>query len=122
MPQFQPMPPQRRQPPARGIGSGFIIDEDGIIVTNNHVIDGASEITVRLDDGRELDATLIGRDDKVDLAVLQVEADNLPVLEWGDSDAAEIGDWAVAIGNPFGSTPRSTRAIPVARFWTSKAR
>ncbi len=110
-----PMPQQRQRRVEQGIGSGFIVDADGIIVTNNHVVEGASEIIVRLDDGRELEATLLGRDDKVDIAVLQVEGSEFPVLEWGVSDTAEIGDWAMAIGNPFGLGGTVTTGIVSAR-------
>ncbi|QHQ36560.1 Do family serine endopeptidase [Algicella marina] len=110
-PEFEQRTPRQQQ----GIGSGFILESDGLIVTNNHVVEGAEEITVRLDDGRELKAELIGRDDKVDLAVIKVEAQDLPVLEWGDSDAAEVGDWAMAIGNPFGLGGTVTTGIVSAR-------
>ncbi len=111
MPRFE----ERRSRPQRGIGSGFIIEEDGIIVTNNHVIDGADEITVRLSDGREFEAELLGRDDKVDLAVLKIEASDLPALAWGESDEIEVGDWTVAIGNPFGLGGTVTTGIVSAR-------
>ncbi len=84
------------------MGSGFIVSEDGYILTNNHVIDGADEILVRLNDRRELEATLIGSDPSTDLAVLKVEAENLPTVKLGDSDALEVGEWVVAIGSPFG--------------------
>lgn len=88
---------------ARSMGSGFIISADGLIVTNNHVISGASEILVMLSDGTRLDATLVGADDKSDLAVLKVTSDtDLPFVELGDSDSALVGDWVMAIGNPFG--------------------
>ena len=92
--------PQHR---AQGLGSGFIVDASGVIVTNNHVIDRAEKITVVLQDGAELPGSLIGRDEKTDLAVIKVETDrDLPTVPWGDSDAVEVGDWAIAIGNPFG--------------------
>lgn len=85
------------------LGSGFIIDEQGIIVTNNHVIADADDIDVVLTDGRSYPAQLIGRDEATDLAVLQIEPDEpLPAVSFGDSDALRIGDWVVAIGNPFG--------------------
>lgn len=85
------------------LGSGFVIDPSGIIVTNNHVIDNAQQITVTFHDGSELPARIIGRDSKVDLAVLQVKpAHPLPFVPWGKSDNARIGDWVLAIGNPLG--------------------
>ncbi|MDH3669187.1 MAG: Do family serine endopeptidase [Paracoccaceae bacterium] len=95
--------PPQRQRRAQGLGSGFIIDASGLIVTNNHVIDGADTITIVLQNGDELEGNLVGRDKKTDLAVIRVEADApLPTVPWGDSDAVEVGDWAIAIGNPFG--------------------
>ena len=88
---------------ARSLGSGFIIKAEGLIVTNNHVIEGADDIQVFLTDGTRLPAKLVGADDKADLAVLKVEAGrDLPFVELGDSDSAEVGDWVMAIGNPFG--------------------
>lgn len=106
--------PQRRR--ATALGSGFIISADGYIVTNNHVIDGADEITVRLHDGDTLDAELIGRDPKTDVALLKVEPkEDLPFVKWGDSDEARIGDWAMAIGNPFGLGGTVTAGIISAR-------
>ncbi len=85
------------------LGSGFIVSEDGMVVTNNHVITGADEINVVFQDGRTLRAELIGTDEATDIAVLKVEDnDPLPFVEWADSDGAEVGDWVMAIGNPFG--------------------
>lgn len=106
--------PQRRR--ATALGSGFIISADGYIVTNNHVIDGADEITVRLHDGDTLEAELIGRDPKTDVALLKVDPkEDLPFVKWGDSDDARIGDWAMAIGNPFGLGGTVTAGIVSAR-------
>lgn len=86
-----------------GLGTGFIISEDGQIVTNAHVIDGATEVEVTLPDGRRFEGTVLGADTATDLAVIQITgADNLPVLQFGDSDALEVGQDVVAIGNPFG--------------------
>lgn len=86
---------------AHGLGSGFVIDESGVILTNNHVIRGASEIFVLLTDNR-LRAEVVGRDPPTDIAVLRVKGTKLPVLPMGDSSAVRVGDWVVAIGNPFG--------------------
>jgi serine protease Do len=97
-------------------GSGFIVDAAGYVVTNNHVIDGAEEITVTTHDGAKLDAKLVGRDPKTDLALLKVEAGKpLPYLEFGDSDTARVGDWVIAIGNPFGLGGTVTSGIVSAR-------
>ena len=88
---------------AQSLGSGFLISADGLIVTNNHVIDGASEIDVVLSDGTRLAAKLVGADDKADLAVIKVTSkQKLPFVSFGDSDTALVGDWVMAIGNPFG--------------------
>lgn len=105
--------PRRR---ASSLGSGFIIEADGLVVTNNHVIEDADEISVILADNTILKATVIGRDPKVDLALLKVEADKpLPTIKWGDSDKMRVGDWAVAIGNPFGIGVTVTAGIVSAR-------
>ncbi|MGB3027362.1 Do family serine endopeptidase [Paradevosia shaoguanensis] len=101
---------------AESLGSGFIIKADGLIVTNNHVIDGAEEIQVFLTDGTRLPAKVIGTDAKTDLAVLKVDAGReLPFVEFGDSDTAEVGDWVMAIGNPFGLGGSVTLGIVSAR-------
>ncbi len=105
-------------PPRRvtALGSGFIVDPSGYIVTSNHVIEGADEITIILQDGTHLTAEIIGRDTKTDLALLKVESeDELPFLEWGDSDIARVGDWVIAIGNPFGLGGTVTAGIISAR-------
>ncbi len=87
----------------QSLGSGFVIDPSGIVVTNNHVIDGADEITVNFDDGSKVKAKLIGRDEKTDLAVLKIEVSHpLVSVKFGDSDVMRVGDWVMAIGNPFG--------------------
>ena len=85
-----------------GLGSGVIIDKDGYILTNEHVIDEADKITVTLPDGREFNGEVKGRDARSDLAVIKINANNLPVAQLGDSNSIKIGQWAVAIGNPFG--------------------
>ena len=94
------MPPQHK---SSSLGSGFVIDASGIVVTNNHVISDADEIMVIFNDGRKLKAEIIGKDPKVDLAVLRVKPDKpLVAVKFGDSDVEKIGDWVMAIGNPFG--------------------
>ncbi|MEM6620212.1 MAG: Do family serine endopeptidase, partial [Pseudomonadota bacterium] len=94
---------RQRQRRANALGSGFIISADGFIVTNNHVIDGADEIQVELFSGEMLDATLIGTDDKTDIALLKVDSDTpMPFVTFGNSDVARVGDWVLAIGNPLG--------------------
>ena len=84
-----------------GVGTAFVYDPNGLIITNNHVIDEASEIHVIFGRKREVNATVVGRDPRTDIAVLRVEEKNLPFLPLGDSDAVRVGDWVVAIGNPF---------------------
>ena len=111
----RPAPEQPRRAPS-ALGSGFIIDSSGYVVTNNHVIEGAEEIKVILQDDRSYDAELIGTDDKTDLALLKIEPDEeLPAVDWGDSDAMRIGDWVIAIGNPFGLGGSVTAGIISAR-------
>jgi serine protease Do len=98
------------------LGSGFIIDPSGLIVTNNHVIEGADQIMVTLSDGTSLPARLIGRDDKTDVALLKISTHKkLAVARFGDSDKARIGDWVIAIGNPFGLGSTVTAGIVSAR-------
>ena len=92
-----------RREQVAGAGSGFIIDPSGIIVTNNHVVDHADKIVVSLTDGRRLPATVIGRDELTDVAVIKVQTQRgLAQRAWGDSRKAEVGDWILAAGNPFG--------------------
>src|SRR3970040_1055179 len=86
----------------QSLGSGFIISPDGYILTNNHVVDKATDIKVSLSDGRIFDAKLIGRSPEIDIALIKIEAAGLPAVVLGDSNALEVGDWVVAIGNPFG--------------------
>lgn len=100
----------------QSLGSGFVIDPEGYIVTNNHVIDDADEITVRFQDDTQYEAKLIGRDSKTDLALLKIEAKKkLPYVTFGDSDKARVGDWIVAIGNPYGLGGSVTTGIISAR-------
>jgi serine protease Do len=108
--------PARPEHRAQSLGSGFIIDASGLVVTNNHVIDGADEISVILQDNTTLKAELVGRDETGDLALLKVKADKpLPTVEFGDSNAARVGDWVLAIGNPFGLGGTVTAGIVSAR-------
>jgi len=98
------------------LGSGFIIDKAGYVVTNNHVIEDADQISVILEDDTVLEAKLIGRDDKTDVALLKVEAKkDLPVVNWANSNTARVGDWVMAIGNPFGLSGTVTAGIISAR-------
>lgn len=100
---FDQLPQQRGPRSVQSLGSGFVISADGYVVTNNHVIEEADEITANFPDGTSLDATLIGRDPKTDIALLKVETDKaLPFVSFGDSDVSRVGDWVLAIGNPFG--------------------
>ncbi|GFO70388.1 peptidase [Geomonas limicola] len=97
----------------QSLGSGFIIDRDGYIVTNNHVVDKADDIKVKLSDGREFKARVVGRDTKTDLALIKISSPfkNLPVLPLGDSDKMRVGDWVLAVGNPFGLEHTVTQGI-----------
>ena len=100
----------------QSLGSGFVIDPAGYIVTNNHVIEGADEITVILNDTTSLPATLVGKDDKTDLALLKVNSKQpLAVAKFGDSDKARVGDLVMAIGDPFGLGGTVTTGIVSAR-------
>src|SRR5690606_18353445 len=93
--------PEERK--ATSLGSGFVIDPTGYIVTNHHVIENADQITVTFSDDSQAEATVVGRDPKTDIALLKVSVEHkLPSIKWGDSDKAKVGDWVVAIGNPFG--------------------
>lgn len=108
--------PRNEGPRKVGLGSGFIIDKAGHIVTNNHVIEGADEISVTLKDGRKLDARLVGKDAKTDLALLKVTSDtDLPSVNWGRSENMRVGDWVITLGNPFGVGLTATTGIISAR-------
>ena len=108
--------PQQRQRRSNSLGSGFVIDASGIIVTNNHVIGDANEITVIFHDGQRLKAEIIGKDSKIDLAVLRVKPEKpLKAVPFGDSDKMRPGDWVMAIGNPFGVGGSVTAGIVSAR-------
>ncbi len=109
--------PERRRE-HRGLGSGIIVSESGYILTNNHVIEDADDITVILPGGREFEAELIGADagrEGTDLAVLKIDGKDLPMLDFGDSDALQVGEWVVAIGTPFGLSQTVTRGIVSAK-------
>ncbi|MCL4500428.1 MAG: trypsin-like peptidase domain-containing protein, partial [Deltaproteobacteria bacterium] len=97
----------------RSLGSGFIIDPAGLIITNNHVVEGADKITVKLIGGKDYKATIKGRDPKTDLALIQISnpPHDLVVLKLGDSDAVRVGDWVMAVGNPFGLSHTVTQGI-----------
>ena len=106
---------ERGRRDAQSLGSGFIISEDGYILTNHHVIAGADEVIVRMANRKEFVATIIGSDKASDIAVLKVEAEKLPVLEFGDSDELKVGEWVLAIGSPFGFDHSVTAGIVSAK-------
>lgn len=110
--QGRAMPRRNYQMPRQqGIGSGVIATKDGYILTNNHVVDGADEVKVALQDGREFTAKVIGRDPKTDIAVIKIDANDLPAVPMADSDKVEVGDLVLAIGNPFGIGQTVTTGI-----------
>jgi serine protease Do len=100
-----------RLPRQQGIGSGVIVTRDGYLLTNNHVVDGADEVKVTLQDGREFTAKVIGRDPKSDVAVIKIDAKDLPAVPMADSDKVEVGDVVLAVGNPFGIGQTVTKGI-----------
>jgi serine protease Do len=103
--------PSFKTPPQHGVGSGVIVTEDGYLLTNNHVVDGADEVKVALPDGREFTAKVVGKDPKSDVAVVKIDAKGLPFLQMADSDQIEVGDLVLAIGNPFGIGQTVTSGI-----------
>ena len=107
----QPLMPEQHSPVEHGIGSGVIVTSDGYILTNNHVVDGARDVQVTLQDGRQFTAKVVGRDHKSDIAVVKVEADHLPVVPFADSQKVEVGDVVLAVGNPFGVGQTVTEGI-----------
>ncbi len=110
------MPLDKAPQKATSLGSGFIISEDGLMVTNNHVIEKAEEITITLHDNTQLEATVLGHDPKTDLALLKIKTNKkLPFVKWGDSTKARVGDWVMAVGNPFGLGSTVTAGIISAR-------
>ena len=110
---FQPIP--RGEQPVRGLGSGFIVSPEGIILTNAHVVDGADEVTVKLTDKREFKAKVVGVDKQSDVAVLKIPASNLPTVKLGDSAGVRVGEWVVAIGSPYGFENTVTAGIVSAK-------
>ncbi len=106
---------QVQTPERKGAGSGVIISSDGYIVTNNHVVEGADELTVTLNDNREFTARIIGTDKTTDLALIKVDAKDLPTLPIGDSDKLKVGEWVLAVGNPFNLTSTVTAGIVSAK-------
>lgn len=100
MPSPEMLPKKNRKEIAKG--SGFLISKDGYIITNNHVVDGATKISVTLNDGKKTEAKVVGKDPKTDIAVIKIDSSNSAFLELGNSDDIEIGEWVIAIGNPFG--------------------
>jgi serine protease Do len=114
-PLFQFMPHGNDGAPMRGEGSGFIVSPDGIVLTNAHVVDGAQKVTVKLTDRREFEARVIGADAKSDVAVLKIDAHDLPVTKLGDPRTLRVGEWVVAIGSPFGLENTVTAGIVSAK-------
>jgi len=101
---FSPQDPHQQQMPEVSAGSGFIVSKDGYILTNNHVVEGATDVKVILDDGTNYDAKIVGSDPETDVAVLKIEGDSeFPYLEFGDVNRLQVGDWVMAVGNPFGN-------------------
>lgn len=117
MPRRQATPEQRQKPQQRqlGLGSGVIISDDGYIVTNNHVIDGAERLEVTLNDNRNYPATVVGSDANTDLALIKIEAPELHVIPMGNSEDLHVGEWVLAVGNPFGFTSSVTTGIVSAK-------
>lgn len=107
--------PDAQPRPFRGMGSGVIVSEDGYILTNNHVVEDTEKLTVQLFDEREVEAEIVGLDPRTDLAVIKVELDDLPVLPFGDSDKLRVGEWVMAVGNPFGRNHTVTAGIVSAK-------
>jgi serine protease Do len=104
-----------REREAKSLGSGFIISKDGYVLTNNHVVKDADEVIVRLEDRRELKAEVIGLDERSDIALLKIQADDLPVARVGRSDKLKVGEWVLAIGSPFGFELSATAGIVSAK-------
>jgi len=111
------MPPegQAMLPPKRGQGSGFLISSDGYILTNTHVVDDVDEVVIKLNDKREFRAKVIGKDDRTDVALIKINADNLPAVRIGDPSRLRVGEWVLAIGAPFGFENSATAGIVSAK-------
>lgn len=109
--QFNIPVPQNKETPIRGVGSGFIINKNGLILTNAHVVDHANTVTVQLTDKRKFKAKVLGMDKPTDVAVLKIDANNLPTVNLGNPATAHVGDWVLAIGSPFGFTNSATAGI-----------
>ena len=114
----QPQQREYRQPDRHGAGSGVIISQDGYIVTNNHVVGQADEINVKLNDGREFKGRIIGTDETTDLALVKIDAKDLPAIKIGNSDNLKLGQWVLAVGNPFNLTSTVTAGIVSAKART----
>ncbi|MCH5246614.1 MAG: Do family serine endopeptidase [Muribaculaceae bacterium] len=114
-PQMRRSQPQSQEPQQTGLGSGVILSEDGYIVTNNHVIEGAEQLEVTLNDNRTFNATVLGSDPITDLALIKIDAENLHVIPIGDSENLKVGEWVLAVGNPFGFTSTVTTGIVSAK-------
>lgn len=106
---------RQSQPPRRGMGSGFIVSEDGYLLTNAHVVADAEEVTVKLRDKRDFKAKVIGSDQRTDVAVLKIDAKGLPFVRMGDADSVKVGEWVVAVGSPFGFENSVTAGIVSAK-------
>lgn len=104
-----------REVPIRGEGSGFIVSSDGVILTNAHVVQGAKEVTVKLTDRREFRAKVLGADPQTDVAVIKIDAKNLPVVKVGDVNQLQVGEWVLAIGSPYGLENTATAGIVSAK-------
>jgi len=117
---FGPMPPRGGGggPTVRGQGSGFIVKSDGLVLTNAHVVENATEVTVRLADKREFKAKVVGKDKETDVAVLKIEAKDLPTVRIGDVSRTQVGEWVLAIGSPFGFEHSVTAGVVSARART----
>ena len=111
----QQQPQQQPKEQQAGLGSGVIITSDGYIVTNNNVIDQAERLEVTLNDNRTFDATVVGTDPSTDIALIKIEASDLPIIPLGDSEGIKVGEWVLAVGNPFGFTSTVTTGIVSAK-------